>query len=111
MTTIVLRVMAIAIAIAAVVDPVMARRVAVPLPIEVLMPPASDPLFERAAQLRKEIESTLGDRVTIDGREEPQAFVALGRATLPEPTSTPVFGMALLQPPALAIARVSAPAA
>ena len=37
---IVLRALAIAIAVAAVVDPVVMRRVTVPLPVEVLLPPA-----------------------------------------------------------------------
>jgi hypothetical protein len=111
MSAMVLRVVAITIAIAAAVDPAMARRVAVPLPVEVLMPAASDPLFERAVQVRQRIASTLGDRASLDSREAPQAFIALGRARLPEATPTPLFGMPLAQSPAVAIEQVSAPAA
>ncbi len=108
---IVLRLIAIAIAIAAAVDPALARRVRVPLTVEVLMPPASDPSFDRAVEVRRQIATTLGDRVVLDGHEEPQALIALGRAVLPPAASKPVFAMTLDQGPAVAIEKVSAAAA
>jgi len=109
--TIVLRVLAIAIAIAAVVDPALARRVTVPLPVEVLLPPASDPLFDRAAEMRGQLEATIGDRIDLGGHEEAQALVSLGRATPPAGGSAPVFAMPLEESPAVVIERVTAPAA
>lgn len=107
----VLRLIAIAIAIVAAVDPALARWIRVPLPVEVLMPPASDPSFERAVEVRRQIAATLGDRIDLDGHEEPQALLALGRAVLPVSVSTPVFALTLAQAPAVVIQKVSAAAA
>ncbi|MBA3638298.1 MAG: hypothetical protein H0W53_03270 [Acidobacteria bacterium] len=106
---IVLRALAIAIALAAAVDPALARRVTVPLPVDVLLPPASDPLFDRAVEVRAQLVAALGDRIDIDGREAPQAFVALGRTTLRAGVPAPVFAMPLEEAPAVVIARVTAP--
>lgn len=107
----ILRVLAIAIAIGAAIDPAMARRVSVPLPVEILVPAASDPQSDRAAQVREEIIARLGDRIEAGGREEPQAFVALGRATRPASTAIPVFGLSLAQGQAVDIETVVAPTA
>ena len=108
---IVLRALAIAIAVAAVVDPVVMRRVTVPLPVEVLLPPASDPLFERATQVREQLDAAGGDRIDLDGREAAQATVLLGRATATAGATVPVFAMPLEENPAVVIERIVAPSA
>lgn len=106
-----LRVLAIAIAAAAGVDPAVSRLVTVPLPIDVLLPPASDPQFDRTTALRAQLGATIDRRIDIDGREAPQALVALGRATAPADSSVPVFAVPLHESPAVVIERVSAPSA
>lgn len=106
-----LRAIAVAVAVAATVDPAIARRTAVPLPVDVLLPPGSDPLFEKAVEIREQIARALGNRVDLDGPEVAQAVIALGRATLPESSLVPLFGLTLTGRPAVAIEAVKAPAA
>lgn len=106
-----LRLAAIAIASAAAIDPAIARRVPVPLPVQIFMPAASDPQADRAAQIRDEITARLGDRVAVGGGEEPQAFIALGRAPRPPSTAIPLFGLSLAQAPSVDIETVAAPTA
>ena len=108
---IILRALAIAIAVAAVVDPAVTRRVTVPLPVEVLLPPASDPLFERASQVRQQLDAAGGDRIDLDGREVAQATVLLGRATALGGATVPVFAMPLEDDPAVVIERIVASSA
>lgn len=106
---ILLRAVAIAIAVAAFVDPALARRVTVPLPVDVLLPAPSDPGFERALELRADLQARLGDRIALDGREQAQAVVALGRSRSAEIAGVPVFALPVEQGPALSIERVTAP--
>ena len=107
----VLRALAIAIAIAGVVDPPMTRRVTAPVPVDVLLPAPSDPLFERATQVRAQLEARRGDRIDLEGREVAQATVLLGRATAPAGSTVPVFAVPLDENPAVVLERIVAPSA
>lgn len=105
-----LRAIGIAIAVAAVVDPVIVRRPAVPLPIGVLMPARSDPDYPRAEALKEELASALDRVAVLDGPDERRALVAFGRALLPAAADKPVFSVPLEVSPSVAISAVHAPA-
>lgn len=107
--TMLLRAIAVAIAVAGIVDPAIARRAAVPLPVDVLMPRQSDPDYARAASVRERLASALEGRAVLDGAEPPQAFVALGAATLPDSFGTPVFSVPLGTVPSLSIEALGVP--
>lgn len=103
------RALAITIALAAVVDPVVARRAAVPLAVDVFLPSASDPEYPRAVAIRDQIAAALDTRATINGAETPQAVVAIGRATLRAPGRAPLFSMPLPAVPSVSIRALRAP--
>jgi hypothetical protein len=107
----VLRVSAIAIAVAGLVDPAIARRAAVPLPVDILMPRASDPDHRRAVRVREEIASALQGRAVLDGADAAQAVIAIGRAVLPDRLRAPLFSVPLASSPSVSIQTVRAPVA
>ena len=110
--TILLRLTAIAIAIAAIIDPVIARNVSAPLPVDVLMPAASDPLYPEAAGLRERIAAALNERAILNGAERPQALIAIGRAPLPGTMGeVPTFSISPARPVSVSITDLRAPSA
>lgn len=109
--TMVLRVAAITIALAGLVDPAIARRRPVPLPVDVLMPRGSDPDHRRAAAVREGLTSRLHGRLTFDGPEAPQVLVAIGPAILPDSLDVPVFTIPLATTGAVSITGLRAPGA
>lgn len=105
-----LRSLAIAIAVAGVVDPAIARRVAAPLALELRLPAASHPDFGRAQALRDAVVRSLDPRVWVDGRTAPHAIVALGDADLGDVGGARVFAMPLpVSRPSVSIDSVHVP--
>lgn len=98
--TVILRAAAIVIALLALLDPAFAVKKAAPLPVEVLIPSASDPAYAAAAEDARRIADGLGDRTTTTSAEPPLARLSLGGALPPDlslPTiaflSEPAFGV------------------
>ena len=90
-----LRLLALAIALAGVVDPVFAVRRPAPVPVAVHLPPADDPTYTRAVALVGEIVAALGDDATVNGGEAPMARVLFGNTLPEERTSVPTFAIRL----------------
>ena len=106
----ILRGAAIAIAIAGVVDPAVARRVQTPLSVEFRLPPASHPDFERAESLRHRAMGALDLSAIFDGRIPPHAIVAVGDADVGDVDGARVFSMPLpSRAPATSITKVQVP--
>ncbi|HVL66429.1 MAG TPA: hypothetical protein VM364_04110 [Vicinamibacterales bacterium] len=105
-----LRLLAFAVAAAAVIDPALTWRRPAPLAVEVRMPPASHPEYDLAVALRGRLAAAADD-VLIDSGAAPSAIVAFSGATIPEPPGVPVF---VLRPPGakeLRIREIRAPRA
>lgn len=107
----ILRLIAIAIAVAAVLDPALSRRTTVPLPVAVVMPPASDPNAESARAVRATMASELEGHADLDGSEEPLALLAFGRADVPSSLRVPLFAIGLHDKPAVSIEKTVTPPA
>ena len=107
--TFALRCAAIAIALAAFVDPAIARRVAVPLAVEFSLPRASDPGHPRALALRKAIEQRIGTGAR--GGLTPDAVIAIGDADIDVARDSNVFAVPLpLERPGASIVAIDTPA-
>lgn len=98
-----LRIAAIAIAIAAAVDPAIARRVAAPLSVSFQLPRASNPGYRLATETRARVQASLDDRIVVDGPHDPVATIAVGDAEPVRSGAAPVF---VIAPPAAAAVRV-----
>ncbi len=106
----ILRLGAIAVAIAGLIDPALARRVPTPHAIAIHLPPSSDPDFTRAAQLRAEVAGAIGDVAIVDGPSAPRVIVAIGNAVIPDRIASAVFTMPLAPlKPSIAIVELAAP--
>lgn len=103
-----LRIGALAIAVAGLIDPVIARRVAQPVSITFQLPRSSDPGYERLVELRARIQAMLDESIVVDGPMEPAAIVAIGNAE-PGRSAAPVFVLAPDVVPAVSIEGVSVP--
>jgi hypothetical protein len=103
-----LRLAAVLIAVAAIVDPVFALRRPTPLPVEVVLPPTSEPMFADASGLRDAVLAALGDTIMVGRGETPQAVIALGDAKFTRVPEVPVFVVRIGSAPR--IQAVSAPA-
>jgi hypothetical protein len=90
-----LRLAAVAIAIAGVIDPVLTGRIRAPLAIELRIPSPSDPDSARGAALRDQLVASLGDQVVTDGTSAPHAVIVIGSAPLSGAPSAPVFALPL----------------
>jgi hypothetical protein len=105
-----LRALAVLIAVAGVIDPAIARRARMPLAVDVRLPAPSHPSFDAAEALRRELVTTFGDDVVVDGEAPPRAIVAVGTAIVEPEASAPVFALPLNDAaPALAIREVEVP--
>ena len=100
-----LRICAIVIAVAALVDPAIAGRVSAPLSIAFQLPRASDPGFREASEMRARIKGSLDENIAVDGAQDPAAIVAIGSAEPLRSVSAPVFVVAL---PATGSVRIEA---
>ena len=96
-----LRIAALLMAVAAVVDPAFASRRRAPLPIEVAMPLPAAPDFREASRIRDALLSALADAVEVDSGEPARAVIAVGHAAVAESVSAPVFGVMLPDVPRL----------
>ena len=103
-----LRLAALLIAVAAIVDPVFALRWPTPLPVEVVLPPTSEPTFADASGLRDAVLAALDDTINVGRGETPQAVIALGDAKFTRVPEVPVFVVPIGSAPR--IQAVSAPA-
>ena len=111
MTRMMLRALAVLIAVAGVIDPAIARRARMPLAVDVRLPAPSHPSFDAAEALRTGLVSTLGDDVVVDGDAPPQAIVAVGAAIVEPEAGVPVFALPLNEPvQALGIQQIEVPA-
>lgn len=104
-----LRMGAIVIAIAAFVDPAIARRVAAPVSIAFQLPRPSDPGYSSALEARARVAASLDDRIIVDGAQDPAAIVALGNAEPNRFTSAPVFVVAPPTTPAVRVDTITVP--
>jgi len=105
-----LRVAAIAIAIAGVVDPAIARRATAPRAVDILMPRESDPEHGRAVRIQEQVAAVLEGRAVLDGANAPDALIAIGPAVLADVPGVPLFTVPLVTTPSLSIQRAHAPA-
>ena len=111
MTATTLRVLAVLIAIAGVIDPAIARRAPAPLAVDVRLPPPSHPTFAAAEKLRRDLAASLGDEVAVDSERPPRAIVAIGDAVVEPRAGVPVFALPLNDmAPGVAIQRLDVPA-
>jgi hypothetical protein len=105
-----LRVAAIAIAVAGVVDPAIARRATAPLAVDILMPRESSPDHGHAVRVRQRVAAALDGRAVLDGANAPDALIAVGPAVPPDVPGIPLFAVPLVTTPSLSIHRAHAPA-
>ena len=89
--TLALRAFAIAIAVAALVDPALALRQGRPLPIEIVLPAPSDPTYEDAMGRAREIEAALAGSASVTSADPAVARIVLGNGAIPTDLSAPVF--------------------
>jgi len=87
----VLRSLAILVAVVGVLDPAVARRTSAPLAIDLRLPGDSHPEFTSADERRREVLASLGEDVEIGGATDPQAILAIGDATVADAGGLPVF--------------------
>jgi hypothetical protein len=104
----VLRAAAFLIAIAGAIDPVAAVRRPASLPVDVILPPASDPGFEHARRIRDRLFEALGDSIRAGSGEAPRAVLAVGNVALPDVPAAPVF--AVPAPDIAGVQAIAAPA-
>jgi hypothetical protein len=90
-----LRIAAVVIAIAGVIDPALAIRQPAPLPVEIRLPAASDPDFAEAETVRRDLLSRLGTTATANAGDDPHAVIAIGNADLDVPEGTAVIAISI----------------
>jgi hypothetical protein len=104
-----LRLLAVAIAIAGVIDPVITRRAPAPLSVMVEMPSGSDPNFARALARRSDVVSALDKRIVINGIVPARATIAIGNTEISN-SSAPVFAIPVqAKQPSVSIVDIQAP--
>jgi hypothetical protein len=105
-----LRLAAVVIAVAGVVDPALVRRTRAPLAVEFRLPPPSDPHHAPALALRTELSRQLTQDAVIDGSLTPRAVIAIGNADVSGQGSARIFALPVTVPgPATTILAFSAP--
>jgi len=108
--TFALRLAAVVIAVAGLVDPAIARRTRAPLAVEFRLPPASDPQYALAVALRTALVRQLERDAVIDGSLAPQAVIAIGNANIDGQDSARVFAVPVTVPgPQTTILAFTAP--
>lgn len=90
-----LRIAALMIAVAGLVDPAIARRHRAPLPIEVWLPHADDPTFDEASSTKVSLLALLGEKVAVETSEPPRAAIAIGNAAVGAVDAKPVFAITI----------------
>ncbi len=95
-----LRLAAVLIAIAGVIDPAIALRQRAPLPIGLLLPQSYDPGFQAALSIRTSLLDRLGRSVEPDA-QHPRAIVAIGNIVPPASTTAPLLTIRDTSSPAL----------
>lgn len=88
-----LRLLALAIAVAGIVDPAIPFRATLPLSVVVAMPAPSHPDADRARALRDRLIADAGDGVAFGSGAAPDAAVAIGAAEIPADADVPVYVM------------------
>lgn len=104
-----LRIAALLMAIAAVVDPAFAGRRRGPLAVDVRLPHAADPQFAEATRVRDSILQALGEAVHANGSEPPSVVLAIGNAEVDGVPAVPVFAVRVAKERA-AVTATRAPA-
>ena len=93
-----LRTLAVLIAVAAIVDPVLTRIVSRPSAVEILVPPTSHPDHARAVTARRQAEEQLQEVARFDNADVPRAHLAIGGATERGGAALPLHAMSLPAP-------------
>jgi hypothetical protein len=106
----VLRLAAVAIAIAGAVDPPVTRRAMRRLGVEFRLPAESDPHYARALELRTSMEKLLEPLVVVDARLTPDAVVAVADANLEGLDATRILSVPVTRETGTVILAVDAPA-
>jgi hypothetical protein len=106
--TLALRLAAIVVAIAGLIDPAIERQTRAPRSIEFRLPPSSDPQFASAAETRERIERAIASGITVGDSLRPIALVAVGDAPVPiDEERTPVFAVPVPESPGTSITALS----
>ena len=92
---ILMRAVAVLIALAGVIDPVVAVTRRQPLPIEIRLPDSDSSDFSEATRLRDELIGLTGPSVNPGRGERPLAVVAIGNAAVDPDLRAPLFAVAL----------------
>lgn len=90
-----LRVAALMIAIAGVVDPAFAVRRPSAVPIVIRLPAAQDAEFAEASRIERDLMSLLGGAVSVENGDDPRAVIAIGNAAVDAAAGAPVFAISI----------------
>ena len=90
-----LRVAALMIAIAGVVDPAFAVRRPSAVPIVIRLPAAQDAEFAEASRIERDLMSLLGGAVSVESGDDPRAVIAIGNAAVDGAAGAPVFAISI----------------
>jgi hypothetical protein len=101
---------AVLIAVAGTIDPALALRRPVPLPVEIRVPAAHDPDYAEASRVKRDVLAQLGAAVTTVSPDHPRAIVAIGNTHVHVPAGTPLFAISMPQrSPSVSILNAFAP--
>ena len=90
-----LRVTALVIAIAGVVDPAFALRRPAAVPVVIHLPPAHDQESAEASRIKRELMSLLDGMVKVDSGDDPRAVVAIGNGAVDAAAGAPLFSISI----------------
>src|SRR4051812_44458636 len=105
-----LRLWAIVIALAGLIDPAIALQRRPPLPVELRLPEPYDPGFESASRIEGELVRLLGSAVDSGSSERPRALVAIGNVVPPAKADVPLLVIQDTSSPRLSVVELHAPA-
>lgn len=105
--TMVLRATAVVIALLALIDPARAVKVTEPVPVDLLLPATSDPGYEAAVAIRRQLEDDLSGLIAARSPEPPRARLSIGGA-LPPDLSVPLIAFAPEPQPGVTITAARA---
>jgi len=104
-----LRLGAIVIALAGLIDPVIALQRRPPVPVELRLPEPYDPGFESALRIKDALRRLLGPAVETGSSQRPRALVAIGNAVPPAAADVPMLVIQDTSSPRLAAVDLHAP--
>lgn len=90
-----LRLTALLIAIAGVLDPAFALRRPATVPVVIHLPAGHDPELAEASRIRRDLMSQLGAAVRVDSGDDPRAVIAIGNARIDMAAGAPLFAISI----------------